>query len=180
MSYEKEREILSRIANKKNLTLAEYLYTSHFVRDKPTLIFGAYMSEIYWNELSPHCTFLEDRVTVVHPNNQNVKPIKYTCKFETNHYAIDAFLKEGCTSRLITQIPKPVINTNWATIIVEGPGSYPGLPGRLQSIYMAYQLANKDTDVFIANIDGTVENRWSKVLFGTHIRDIDFLRHMRK
>ena len=83
---------------------------------------------------------------------------------------------------LLMKLPDNVWERQWDVILVDAPAGYePELPGRMQSIYTARQLASIGTDVFVHDIDREIELSYCNRFFSfkDHVIDVQRLRHYR-
>jgi glucuronoxylan 4-O-methyltransferase len=83
-------------------------------------------------------------------------------------------------SELEMELPSSVRDRDWDVILVDAPSGYhPEHPGRMQSIYMAAELAEEGTDIFVHDINRAVEKAYSNKFLGDWewVKDVDRLRH---
>ena len=87
----------------------------------------------------------------------------------------------GDFSRLQMDLPAEVTSTVWDCIFVDSPvGTTDKKPGRMQSIFTASSFALDHTDVFVHDVDRTVEDVYTREMFSTIIKDLTKLRHLKK
>ncbi|XP_060591313.1 uncharacterized protein LOC132746245, partial [Ruditapes philippinarum] len=68
---------------------------------------------------------------------------------------------------LCSQLPESVTQTHWHVIIVDAPlGCGCRGPGRYQSIYTSWKLAEINTHIFIDDFERKVEHEFSVNIFG--------------
>lgn len=172
-----EEEILKRIANKDQLSRREYLYVTEFARDCNFLVFGTGADTEYWKLVNPNTIFLENETEWM-VEDPNVFQIEYTCNIMDADFLSADFLM-GVYDRLKITLPDIVHKTKWDTIFVDAPRGYrdPANHGRMQSIFMASQLAHSETDIFIHDCNRHIEKTWANMIFKQNIKSIDRLRH---
>jgi uncharacterized protein (TIGR01627 family) len=158
----------------------EYEYIASIALDKKMLVFGTGNDTPLWQKISKYSVFLEnDEKWIPKENSQNVYLVAYTCKIEDYKTYFDS-LKNGDDSSLLIDLPNK-IKVKWDVILVDAPTGYStGQHGRMQSIYAAYLLADKDTDIFIHDYDRDVEKTYSDYLFKTKIEHFHRLAHFKK
>lgn len=145
------------------------------------LVFGLGNDSPLWHltNLSGKTVFVEDnpewreRVVSQHPELDVAMTSYSTRRSEWEEY-LDA------TDTLRMNLPEDISTVTWDVVLVDAPAGWkPEMPGRMQSIYETVRLTRPGSDVFIHDIDRTVEDVYSKRFFGddNHVADIDRLRH---
>ena len=77
-------------------------------------------------------------------------------------------------------LPQQVLDTTWDVIFVDGPpGNKKRSHGRMQSIYTAYKLANKNTEIFVHDCNRPVEDTYTKHFFEIE-KQLKKLRHCKR
>ena len=78
-------------------------------------------------------------------------------------------------------LPSIVRDTKWDCIFVDSPvGTTDKKPGRMQSIFTAWLYAQDYTEVFVHDVDRTVEDVYTRTMFTNVITDLTKLRHVKK
>jgi len=145
------------------------------------LIFGLGNDSPLWHFTNPsgRTVFIEDnpewrdRVVSQHPELDVVMTSYSTQRSEWEDY-LDA------PDTLSMDLPGDVSDVAWDVVLVDAPAGWkPEMPGRMQSIYETVHLTQPGSDIFVHDIDRTVEDVYSKYFFADadHVADIDRLRH---
>lgn len=176
---EEEINLLKKISNKGHLTEKEYLYISGFVRNKNLLVFGTGNDTPYWKLLGSFVVFLENSKRWFDKTDPNQYLVHYQTKKKESDTLLSCY-RSGVTNRLEMDLPNIVYETSWDAIFVDGPQGWgDDTPGRMQSLYMAKTLSNKNTDVFVHDFDREVERVWSLELFSNMVNLVDKIVHLR-
>lgn len=155
------------------------------------LVFGMGRDSDIWLRLNERgrTVFLEDheewfaKSKALNPDME-----AYLIKYSTRLFQWKDIL--GNAERLEMQLPERVTGTAWHVILVDGPKGDPDYhekygihpPGRMQSIYMASELAGPGGDVFVHDCDREIEAVYSDSYLGKEnlqrtIKGRSILRH---
>ena len=175
-SENREKKILSRIADGDQLSMKEYLYVTKHVREGNFLVFGTGADTPYWKLVNPEVTFLEDHGEWLDRSDPKQIEVKYNTTRDLSDSLLTLY-KSNLTKSLEIDIPQWVRDTKWDNIFVDGPQGYNDKkPGRMQSLYTAKQLANSDTNIFVHDAFRHVESTWVDALF-TVKNQFDRMKH---
>jgi hypothetical protein len=98
-------------------------------------------------------------------NEKDVIKVNYKTKRFEYQQLLDEF-KEHNYKNLEMILPNKITKTAWDVILVDAPqGSKDSAPGRMQSIFTAWKLADKSTTVFIHDCNREVEKLYTNELF---------------
>jgi uncharacterized protein (TIGR01627 family) len=148
------------------LTEGEYHYIASYLGDVNFFVFGLGHDTELWRYANKEGKTL----FVEHDENwmvyrDDVLKVEYTCKLWQWEKLFEE-MKAGIYDNLEITLPDEVRKTKWDVIFVDSPQGYnDGCIGRMQSIFTAWQLASKETIVFIHDCDRQVEDVFSKELF---------------
>jgi len=174
-----EEQLLAEIADKGQLSTKEYLYIASFVREKAFLVFGTGRDTPYWKLINPCTTFLENKQEWLDPEDPYQYLVKYTTKISQSEQLMGSY-HSGVYVNLEMKLPDVIREIEWDVIFVDSPEGYSNnTPGRMQSIYAASQLASPATDIFIHDVDRSVEYLWSSTLFSKTTKRVDRTAHLR-
>ena len=86
--------------------------------------------------------------------------IKYTTKITQWEFILNS------PNKLELKLPKEILKTKWDVILVDGPKGFDepyadDIPGRMQSIYMASKLVQRDGYIFVDDCHRKVESTYS-------------------
>lgn len=162
MINEKINELM--IATKgKQMTREEYQEISSQLGNKNFLVFGTGYDSDLWRLVNRNgkTIFLENLEEWIPKNSEDVVKVDYNT------------VREDYQGLLLEQeklemkcLPESIANEKWDIIFVDSPTGYSKkCPGRMQSIYTASKLANKDTLVYIHDCNRKVEDTYSKHFF---------------
>jgi len=169
-------------SNHGQMTADEYRYIASFLGNKNFLVFGTGHDTPLWRYANKggYTLFLENNGKWIKPEDTDVIKVSYS----TRRIQYKELLKEyhnGDFSRLQMDLPAEVTSTVWDCIFVDSPvGTTDKKPGRMQSIFTASSFALDHTDVFVHDVDRTVEDVYTREMFSTIIKDLTKLRHVKK
>jgi uncharacterized protein (TIGR01627 family) len=144
------------------MTSEEYQEITENLGEKNFLVFGTgYDSDLWRNANKKGVTiFLEHDDKWIPKDSNDVIKVKYTTTKPQYKDIIDD------EKALTMELPDIVKNTKWDIIFVDSPTGYSKkCHGRMQSIYAAKLLSDKDTLVYIHDCNRRVENLYSKTFF---------------
>jgi len=170
------KELLDK-AKGYQMTEEEYRYIASFLGNVNFLVFGVgYDSELWrYSNQEGKTIFLEDDPEWIDDHDDIIK-VKYTCRIWDYAKLLYEY-ERGIYDNLKMELPREVVNTKWDAIFVDGPSGYsPTCHGRMQSIFTARILANKETDVFIHDCNRKIEDLYSKKIFEIK-KQLTKLRH---
>lgn len=168
-------------SNHGQMTAEEYRYIAQFLGNKNFLVFGTGHDTPMWRYANRNGTtiFLENNAKWIKPEDTDVIKVTYTTKRAWHERLLEEY-KNGIFDNLKMDLPKIVTETKWDCIFVDSPvGTTDKKPGRMQSIFTASILSNKDTDVFVHDCDRKVEDIYSKAMFSNVVKDLTKLRHVK-
>lgn len=179
-----EKQLDNLMSKVKNTQMHkyEYLYISKFLGNKNFLVFGTGHDSPFWRECNynGNTVFLEHDLAWILPTSKDVYNINYTCSI-TDYLQLLTEFRSNNFENLEISLPDIVLKTNWDCILVDGPpGNKKKSHGRMQSIYTAYKLANKNTHIFVHDCDREVEDTFTKEMFNIIFCDLIKLRHCMK
>lgn len=139
--------------------------TSYISGGSNFLVFGTGEDSEYWrkNNSAGYTLFLEDDPVWIPQNASDVLKIVYkqNCNnyrkiFDTQNFDV-----------LKNPIKSKIENINWDCILVDGPKGWINKTnhGRMESIYLAYELANENTTIFVDDIQRPIENLYANYFF---------------
>jgi glucuronoxylan 4-O-methyltransferase len=147
------------------------------------LVFGLGDDSPIWGATNAggHTLFIEDNAEWIERMLQRDPSLNvYHHSYTTTRRSWEELLSKP--GELSMDLPSSIRGCDWDVILVDAPAGYErDLPGRMQSIYTASAIATSGTDVFVHDIDRTVEDTYSREFFGSadQIQEIDRLRHYR-
>lgn len=159
----------------------EYRYVSSGLGEKNFLVFGVGLEAALWRyaNITGKTVFLEYKDSNIKEESSDIVRVKYDTVMTQAIDLLEEY-RSGKTDRLEMKLPDEIRNTHWDAIFINSPAGYNNeCPGRMQSIYEASRLANKNTDVYIYCYDRWVEDLYSKAMFSTIVADLRKLRHVR-
>ena len=161
----------------------EYAYVASFLKESNFLVFGTGHDSKYWKCVNSrgNTVFLEDVDEWIEFYGDGVLKVTYNTVMSEYEKLMKLYLK-GNTSKLEMRLPKEIRDTKWDVIFVDGPvgNCYETAPGRMQSIFTAYQLANSKTHVIVHDCDRPVEDLYTSKIFKNKVKDLVKLRQLRK
>lgn len=172
-------KLMSKVKNTQ-MTEEEYRYIASFLGSINLLIFGTGHDSELWRHcnLNGNTVFLEHDPAWINSKLNDIYQIEYTTDISQYQQLLDEY-KKGNDFSLKMNIPKHLKKMKWDVILVDSPpGWKTGTPGRMQSIYAAYCLANKETDIFIHDCDRVIENLYSDFFFSKLKNQLTKLKHM--
>lgn len=134
------------------------------------LIFGLGNDSVYWRSLNTdgNTAFLEnDQKWINHIKMLSPDINAYLVTYTTN---LKKWLEEiEQPAKLSEFVLSPdILNKKWDVIIVDAPPGYSeSMPGRLQSIYAARELAAEGGSIFVHDVNRELEKTASLHFFGT-------------
>ena len=140
----------------------EYAYIADRLGNKNFLVFGTGHDTEFWRYCNSNglTLFLEHDKEWILDNSDDTFLVNYN----TDILKFKEYLHD--TNSLTMDLPNKITNTKWDIIFVDGPpGNKTNSPGRMQSIYTAWSLASKNTDVFVHDCDREVEDLYTKYFF---------------
>ena len=159
----------------------EYEYICSFLGGKNFLVFGTGNDTPLWRTANENGfnVFLEDQSQWINKTDTDVFEVKYSTYRSEHKRLLEEYKKEKFKN-LKMSLPKIVMETNWDCIFVDAPvGKNDLSPGRMQSIFMAKILSNKNTDIFVHDCDRTVEDTYTKEMFKVFVKQLKKLRHVK-
>lgn len=133
------------------------------------LVWGLGNDSPFWNQTTcGHVVFVEDNAEWIQKIAQkypylHVEKVRY---FTNRDQSYDKYISSVDLDELFMDIPF-LTQIKWDVIIVDAPaGNYAAAPGRYQSIYTSYMLANKNTSVFVDDFERKVEHDFAIKVFG--------------
>lgn len=158
--------ILDIISNNDQMERHEYEFIASYLGNKTFLVFGTGKDTDYWRICNDSgiTYFLEDDDRWMQ-NKKDVIKVNYKTKRFEYQQLLNEF-KEHNYKNLEMTLPNRITKTTWDVILVDAPqGSKDRTPGRMQSIFTAWKLADKSTTVFIHDCHREIENLYTKELF---------------
>jgi hypothetical protein len=156
----------------------EYEHISNFLGDVNFLVFGTGYDTEFWRYCNAqgNTYFLEHDSNWVLDTSHDTFLINYSCNIKQSKRLLKEF-KNSNTKNLEIDLPSEILNKNFDVILVDSPaGNKKNSIGRMQSIYMAYRMSNKNTNIFVHDCDREVEDSYTKSMF-TVVEDLNKLRH---
>jgi glucuronoxylan 4-O-methyltransferase len=169
-------------SNHGQMEAEEYRYIGNFLGDKNFLVFGTGHDTPLWRYANKNgkTIFLENKAKWIRKEDTDVFKVTYTTRRGQYQELLTEF-HQGDYSRLQMELPPEVHNTRWDCIFVDSPvGTTDKKPGRMQSIFAAWLFAQQHTDVFVHDVDRTVEDVYSRTMFSHVVKDLTKLRHVKK
>lgn len=169
-------------SNHGQMTAEEYRYIASFLDNKNFLVFGTGHDTPLWRHANKNGTtiFLENKAKWIRPEDKDVFKVSYTTRRGQYKELLEEY-KERYFTNLEMELPSIVTETKWDCIFVDSPvGTTDKKPGRMQSIYTASKFSQSHTEVFVHDVDRTVEDVYSKEMFSIIVKDLTKLRHCRK
>lgn len=162
------------------MTAEEYRYIGSFLGNVNFLVFGTGHDTPLWRYANKGglTVFLENNRKWIKKEDTDVYKVTYTTKRAEQEKLLEEY-HNGIFDNLKMTLPDVVTNTKWDVIFVDSPvGTNDKKPGRMQSIFTASILANKDTEVFVHDCDRKVEDTYSKAMFSKTVKELSKLRHV--
>ena len=129
------------------------------------LIFGTGNDSDYWRKLNNkgYNLFLEDDPLWIPKDSVDVLKINYTQN--CNNYK--TIINNKNFKILKNPLANKIDNIKWDYILVDGPKGWINKTnhGRMESIYLAYELSNEKTTIFIDDIERPIENLYGNYFF---------------
>jgi len=178
--FNNELDTLMSKVKKGQMERSEYAYIAERLGNKNLLIFGTGHDSQFWRHANTGTTiFLEHDPEWVLEKTKDVFLIEYTSNIKDYQKLLDEYNSNNFSNLEIT-LPSVVYEHEWDVIFVDGPpGNKKKSIGRMQSIYMANKLANKNTDIFVHDCNRIVEDVYTKAFFNIQ-EELVKLRHCRK
>jgi len=154
----------------------EFLHISQFLGNKNFLVFGTGYDTEYWRTVNSNgfTVFLEHNKTWMPENSDNVYLIKYTRKIREFGTMMKEY-RNGIYDKFIIDCPDIIRNTQWDVILVDAPQGFgDDNPGRSQSIFLAKEVSNENTIIFVHDAERRVEDTCSKEMFSEIVEDLVF------
>lgn len=184
------RELVAR--NPHQMSEGEYSYIANCIlsrRPANVLVFGVGNDSDLWSRINVGgvTTFVENDAEWAKKVLQNMPYINIVmCTYTTRLDQADALLQAHKTGQYIPRLnlSDDVRATAWDVIIVDAPfGGAIDAPGRMQSIFEAFQLSKHGgvVDIFIHDINRPVEKMYVDYFFDQSTIQTQFsrLRHIR-
>ena len=149
--------------------------------NKNVLILGTGRDSEYWRfcNTTGKTVFLENDDAWIDKTKKDIIKVDYTCSITDSKKLLEE-VKEGNYSNVKIVIPPELKTIEWDVIFVDSPTGYnSSCPGRMQSIFTALELSNKNTHIFIHDCDRQVEDIWSMELFEIKTQ-LTKLRHLKR
>lgn len=170
------------IKNKNfQMTKEEYLYIASYLGNINFLIFGAGHDAEYWrcSNKKGKTLFLENDDLYIPKNKNDIIKIQYTCNINEYKEILEEY-KLNNFSRLNIEIPTEIKCIEWNAIFVDSPSGYSNhCHGRMQSIFMAKQLSNENTNIFVHDCDRKIEDLYTECMFSRKIKQLTKLREVK-
>jgi glucuronoxylan 4-O-methyltransferase len=173
-------KLMSKVKNGQ-MKQFEYEYVAERLNDKKFLVFGTGYDTEFWRVCNSNglTVFLEHDPKWVLNKNNDTYLIEYTTVLSQYNNLLNEYRNKNFKNLQI-KLPEFLYEIKWDAIFVDGPpGNKNNSIGRMQSIYMAFELSNNDTDIFIHDCDRTVEDLYSREFFKI-VKQLDKLRHCKK
>jgi len=181
LRYNEKLNLLMSNVKNSQMTRDEYSYIAEKLNNKNFLVFGTGHDTEFWR----YCNsgglniFLEHDPKWIFKKYQDTYLIEYTTCIDQYKTLLNEFNNNNYKN-LELSVPSFLYNISWDMIFVDGPpGNKKNSIGRMQSIYTAYKLANKNTDIFIHDCDRVVEDTYTKFMFKI-LKELVKLRHCKK
>lgn len=168
-----------RLTKNKQMTEEEYRYIASYLGSKNTLIFGTGYDSDLWRQANNHgnTIFLEDNDKWISHEN-DVYKVTYKTVLSDAEILLSNYKKTMNDNLLLLDLPQFVKDTKWDIIVVDAPaGNKLHLPGRMQSIFTAKKLSNKNTNIFVHDCDRKVEDLYTTEFLGKPKKQLTKLRH---
>jgi len=176
-------EIISFISNKDQMTEEEYRYILELSLEKDMLVFGCGKDSCLWRLISKNVLFLEHNKKWINNTFNDTIHITYSCTIPDTDHLLEKYIAGNDNELYLKCIKnnKYIQNKIWDTILVDGPEGYDIKKnhGRIQSIFMAKKLANKDTNIFVHDINRNVEKKCCEVFKLRKINELNKLGHFK-
>jgi len=179
-------------SNPLQMSYEEYSYIADCIlRRAPcnVLVFGVGNDSAMWREINTGglTTFIENDnewIEKITNNSPDIDIVK--CSYTTKLLEADSLLQQHKNGErvLLLELPERVRRIAWDIIVIDAPfGGTIEAPGRMQSIFEAYQLSQHGgtVDIFIHDINRPVEKMYADYFFGVATIQAQFsrLRHVR-
>ncbi|KAJ4713772.1 Glucuronoxylan 4-O-methyltransferase [Melia azedarach] len=148
------------------------------------LVFGLGHDSLMWTSLNHggRTVFLEEDKSWIDQIKQKLPTLEsYHVQYDTKVHQADELIEIGSREECkavsdprfskcplaLKDFPADIYDTEWDLIMVDAPtGYHDAAPGRMTAIYSAGLMArnkeNGETDVFVHDVDRTVEDKFSK------------------
>ena len=135
------------------------------------LVFGLGNDSVFWHRLNSvgKTVFLEESEWWL-GKVQDLNPdlLAYIVKYDTNRTQWRDLLYSPHKLEM-QDLPPQVKNESWDVILVDAPtGSSDDCPGRMKSIYLAFQLVTSGSSIFVHDCDREIEKTYCDHFFGKH------------
>jgi hypothetical protein len=135
------------------------------------LVFGLGNDSIFWHRLNlgGKTVFLEESEWWLKKvQEQNSALLAYLVEYNTNRTQWRDLLYSPNKLEMQHILPQ-VKQESWDVILVDAPtGSSDDCPGRMKSIYLAFQLVTSGSSIFIHDCDREIEQAYCDHFFGKH------------
>ncbi len=163
------------------MTKEEYRHISSVLGDKNFLVFGTGYDSDLWRVANKNgkTIFLEHNEKWI-TNNLDTFKVEYTTKLSQHEELLKEYKVRNYT-RLALKLPYFITEIKWDIILVDSPEGYThkgsnAVPGRMQSIFAAKQLASTNTKIFVHDCDRLVEDTYTKNMFTKEIKKFKKLK----
>lgn len=177
----KINEIISAISNKDQMTEKEYRYITDLSSGKKMLIFGCGKDSNLWRIVADKVLFLEHNKKWIDKKYNDTIHIQYSSSIKNTDILLEKFKQNQCDDLYIQSLinNESVSKTSWDTILVDAPEGWNENKhhGRVQSIFMAKFLAHIHTNIFVHDINRTIEKKCCEVLGFKQVNEFDRLGH---
>lgn len=175
--------IILNISNKGQMTEKEYRYIIDFCHNKNILVFGCGKDSEIWRLVSKKALFLEHNKEWIDNKLNDVIKVSYSSKMDQTDYLLDCYLNGDFSGLYAKEIlDNDLIKSEiWDNILVDAPEGYDLTRhhGRIQSIFASKILANKNTNIFIHDIDRKIENECWRTFGFNLVESFDRLGHFK-
>ncbi|MDM3861004.1 MAG: hypothetical protein PT118_14420 [Aphanizomenon gracile PMC644.10] len=135
------------------------------------LVFGLGNDSVFWHRLNSggKTVFLEESEWWLRKvQEQNSALLAYLVEYNTNRTQWRDLLYSPNKLEMQHILPQ-VKQESWDVILVDAPtGSSDDCPGRMKSIYLAFQLVTSGSSIFIHDCDREIEQAYCDHFFGKH------------
>jgi glucuronoxylan 4-O-methyltransferase len=135
------------------------------------LVFGLGNDSIFWHRLNSggKTVFLEESEWWLREvQEQHSALLAYIVNYDTNRTQWRDLLYSP-NKLEIQNLPPEIKQENWDVILVDAPtGSSDTCPGRMKSIFLAYQLVAPGSSIFVHDCDREIEQTYCDHFLGKH------------
>ena len=148
----------------------EYYLLALEMKGNRVLVFGTGRDSTLYRKVATQVTFLENLTAWIQEGEEDIVKVDYTTLLPQSSSLLEEF-HNGVYENLKMDLPDFVRKDVYDVILVDSPEGYrDDKPGRMQSIFTAWELATENTMVFVHDCNRTVENEWFINLFNPVVK----------